>query len=216
MISDSTNCAVLLATAKQIPCAPLMIGIDADHFGRGRHQRPARIARIERRVGLDDVLDDAAVDGADRAAKRRHHAGGDGRFEPQRISDRHHDLAAPQVLRIAERCEMQIPRRIGAQQSEVGVGIDAEHARVGDAAFAVADPDLLRRADHMIIGQHQPVRRDDDSGAEPAALPRIGQGGFGLDADHRRPDPFRHADHRIGVGVEQDLVVGRRRLGFLR
>src|SRR5436853_631838 len=27
MISDSTNCAVLLATAKQMPCAPLMIAV---------------------------------------------------------------------------------------------------------------------------------------------------------------------------------------------
>src|ERR1700709_2723023 len=27
MISDNTNCAVLLATAKQIPCAPLMIAV---------------------------------------------------------------------------------------------------------------------------------------------------------------------------------------------
>ena len=27
MISDNTNCAVLLATAKQMPCAPLMIAV---------------------------------------------------------------------------------------------------------------------------------------------------------------------------------------------
>src|SRR5260370_12704598 len=27
MISDKTNCAVLLATAKQMPCAPLMIAV---------------------------------------------------------------------------------------------------------------------------------------------------------------------------------------------
>jgi hypothetical protein len=27
MISDSTNCAVLLATAKQMPCAPLMMAV---------------------------------------------------------------------------------------------------------------------------------------------------------------------------------------------
>jgi hypothetical protein len=103
--------------------------------------------------------------------ERRHHARGDGRFESQRIADRNHQLATAQVLRIAECCEVQIPRRIGAQQCKVGVGIDAEHPRVGDAAFTVSDPDLLRRSDHMVVGQHQPVRRDDDPRPTPAPLP---------------------------------------------
>jgi len=32
-------------------------GVDADHLGRGRHQRPAGVAGIERGIGLDHVLD---------------------------------------------------------------------------------------------------------------------------------------------------------------
>src|SRR5207253_5137561 len=36
-------------------------GIDADHLAAGVHQPPAGVARVEGRVGLDDVLDGPAT-----------------------------------------------------------------------------------------------------------------------------------------------------------
>jgi hypothetical protein len=67
---------------------------------------------------------------------------------------------------------VQVPRTVGAQQSEVGVGVDAEDAGIGDNALNIAKPDLPRRSDHVAVGQHQAIRRDHDPGAQPAALAR--------------------------------------------
>jgi hypothetical protein len=109
---------------------------------------------------------------------------------------------------------MQVACAVGAQQREIGVGIDAEHAGIGDHALAVAQADLLRGADDVAVGQHQAVRRNDDAGAEPAALARIRRARAGFDANHRGADTFGDADHRIGIGVEQRLIVGGGCLGW--
>jgi hypothetical protein len=154
-------------------------------------------ARVERGVGLDHVLDGAPADRADRAAERRHHAGGDRRFEAERIADRDHELTAPQRLRVAERGIGQIARAVGPQQREIGVGVDAEHMGIGVEALGVAQADLLRRSDHMAVGQHEAVGRDHDAGAEPAALARIAHFRPGLDPHHGRADALGHVDHGI-------------------
>ena len=137
-------------------------------------------------------------------------------FEAERIADRDHELAAAQCLGIAEPGMAQVARAVGAQQRQIGVGIDAEHMRVGVEALGVAQANLLGRADHMAVGQHQTVRRNDDAGAEPAALARVARFRPGLDPHHGGTDALGHADHGIGIGIEQDLVVirggfGRRR-----
>ncbi len=103
--------------------------------------------------------------------------------------------------------DSQIPRTVGAQQRQIGIGIGPEHARVGDDAFDVAQADLFRGSDHMAVGQHQSVRRDDDAGTEPAALARVTDLRPGLDADHGGTDAFGHADHGVGIGVQQGFVV---------
>ena len=137
-------------------------------------------------------------------------------FKAERVSDRDHELAAAQALGIAERGITQIARAIGPQQREVGVRVDAEHMGVGDEAFDVAQPDLFRRSDHMAVGQHQAVWRDDDAGAEPAAFARVAHFRSGFDANHSRPDAFGHADDGVGIGVEQSLVVCRSGFGRRR
>ena len=78
-------------------------------------ERAAGVARVQRRVGLDDVLDEPArpavargeraPEGADDA--RRHAAG-----EPERIADRDDELADAQPIRVAER-----RRRAGRRRS---------------------------------------------------------------------------------------------------
>src|SRR5690606_39475238 len=58
-------------------------GIDADKSAVRCHQRAARIAGIDRGVGLDEVL--IAFDVQSAAAQRAYDAGGDGLAEPERI-----------------------------------------------------------------------------------------------------------------------------------
>ena len=208
MISDSTNCAVLLATAKQMPCAPLMIAVlmpitSADDDTSGPPELPGLSAAS---VWITSSMVRPLTERIERPSADTTPAVTVG-FEAERIADRDHELAAAQALGIAERGVAQIARAIGPQQREIGVGIDAEHVGIGDKPFGVAQPDLFRRSDHMAVGQHQTIRRDDDAGTKPAALARVAHFRPGLDAHHGRPDAFGHVDHGIGIGVEQNLVV---------
>ena len=87
---------------------------------------------------------------------------------------------------------------------------------VGDKALGVAHPDLFRRSDHMAVGQHQAIGRNDDARAKSAALARGADFRPGFDAHDGRPDAFGHADHGVGIGVEQRLVVRRGGFGSRR
>jgi hypothetical protein len=86
---------------------------------------------------------------------------------------------------------------------------------VGDEAFDVAQPDLFRRPDHVAVGQHETIGRDDDARAEPAALARTAHLRPGFDAHDGGTDTFGHVDHGIGIGIEQNPIT-RGRLGRSR
>ena len=91
----STCSAVLAATEKQMPCAPMITAVLMPITSPARvDQRPAGVAGIERRIGLDHVADQApvlrpqpATDGADDAGRHR-------RLEAERVADGDGDLAA--------------------------------------------------------------------------------------------------------------------------
>src|SRR5690606_41027338 len=65
--------------------------VDADQAAIHRDQRAARIARIDRRVGLDEVL--VALADQPRAAERADDAVSDRLAEPERVADRDDEIA---------------------------------------------------------------------------------------------------------------------------
>src|SRR6516162_36340 len=69
-------------------------GVDADYSALEVDQRPARIAWIDRRVGLDEIL--IAFD-AGAAAEGADNPGGHGLTEAKRIADGEHEIADLQV-----------------------------------------------------------------------------------------------------------------------
>ena len=92
-----------MAVAKQMPCAGHDDrGVHADHLAAGVDQRPARVAGIERRVGLDHVVDQPSGLRAQRAAQRADHACRDGAFEAVGIADGDRELPHAQPARAAE------------------------------------------------------------------------------------------------------------------
>ena len=127
-------------------------------------------------------------------------------LEAERIADRNRNLAAAQGLRIAKRRERKAARRVGPQQGEVGVGIDAEQARLGGAAFGVGQSDFLGAIDHVGIGEDQAIGRDDDTGADAAAA-RLAVGLARIDAHHRGPSAVHHRGYGLRIGVEQDAIA---------
>src|SRR5438552_2631757 len=76
--------------------------VDADHAPWAVDQRPARVARVERHVALDDALHQAPRGGAHGAPERAHHARRYGGAEAERVTDRDHELADAELGRAAE------------------------------------------------------------------------------------------------------------------
>ena len=110
-------------------------------------QRAARVARIQRGVGLDHVVDEA--DGASRpsgqrAAERRHDAGGHGAGEPVRVADRDDQLADAQPLGLAERRPASSSIAVDAQHREVGQPVDPDDLEAQLAPVDERAPGRLR------------------------------------------------------------------------
>lgn len=145
------------ATEKQILRAHDNGGVDADDLGARTHERPARIAGIERGVRLDDVADQPAVLGAERAPDGTDDPGGHGRLEAERVADGDGDLARANVLRIAQQSRGQRVRRLTPEDREIGIGIAAEHTRAEPATIRQAERDIAGAIDDVIVGQDQPV-----------------------------------------------------------
>jgi hypothetical protein len=67
--------------------------------------------------------------------------------------------------------------------------------------------DGARALDDVVVGDHEPVGRDDEAG--PGSLTRLAPAPFGqhADAHHGGRGALHVADHRVRVGIEQLAVV---------
>ena len=70
--------------------------VNTDHFAFGVDQRSAAIARIDRSIGLNEVVVGA---GANDAAFGADDAGGDRMLQTERITDRHNPIANVDLTR---------------------------------------------------------------------------------------------------------------------
>src|SRR3954468_20179739 len=138
----------------------LDLRVHPDHPRLEVEQRAAGVARVDRRVGLDDLVDRRAVGGADVAGG----GGGEGRrgrpVEAERVADRDGGVADLDVARVGERQRVDV-RRVGdrdLEHGEVGRRVRAEDrgedaARVG----AEAHRDLARASDDVRVRDERPV-----------------------------------------------------------
>ncbi len=134
-------------------------GIDADHLAARVDQRPARIAGIERCIGLQNVVQQAAGAGSHRAAERTDDPRRDGVGKTVRTADRNGDLPDPDVGRIGQATPGEI-RRAHLQDGEVGIGIVADDLRGGAAAIRQGHLDGGGAARDMAVRDEIAVGRD--------------------------------------------------------
>ena len=183
-------------------------------------QRAAGVARIDGGIGLNEEL---IVGDADLGAgERGDDAVGHGLADPERIANGEHDVADLQLIGIAELQRGELfAHALEPHYREIGAGV-LEH-QLGLELALVGERDLhfARPLDHVVVGDHEPARIDDDAGAERALhllarqarvraaeeaaeeriveerraiLDHLGR----IDVDHRRGDPLH--DRRIGEG----------------
>src|SRR5712691_3820271 len=144
-------------------------GIDADDTPVEIEQRPARVARIDGRVGLDKGLVGRHADS--RAPRRRDDADGDGPIEAERIADGDGPLADAKLVGVPEHGRRQRARaRVDLDDREIRLRI-AAHEGCGEFAV-VGQPHLdVDRAFHDVgVGQDIAAGIHDDARAGRARL----------------------------------------------
>src|SRR5689334_15742843 len=83
-------------------------GIDAHNRAVARHEWPAGVPRIERRIGLNDLIDEPAGTRSQRSTERADHARRHGVMKSVRIADRNYELPGAERARLAERDRREI------------------------------------------------------------------------------------------------------------
>jgi hypothetical protein len=76
--------------------------VDPDDPRASVRERPSRVPGVQRRVGLDHVLDDATGAHRERTPERADDPGGDRAGEPHRVADRDDQLSDPEPRGFAE------------------------------------------------------------------------------------------------------------------
>ena len=124
----------------------------------------------------------------------RDDARGDRAAEPERVADRQHPIADPGLGRIAPARRRQ--RRLGVdlEQRQIADLIAADDAGLQARIIREGDGDLLGVGDHMVVGDDQSRRIDDEARAERG----------------RRADPVRAARSAVIAEKVVEKLIERR------
>jgi hypothetical protein len=166
----TTRLAVSIGTAnasRQSPRPPTRggdLGVDANHTPARVHQRAARVAGVDRGIGLDHAVDGEPVGRAELALEGGDDATGHGVLEPEGVSqgeDRVTDLDVP---RDPERDRSQVgPSRIDPEHGQVGGEVASDHLGVDQRALVYAHPNTPRVLHDVGVGQHEALPVEDEA-----------------------------------------------------
>src|SRR5215207_3516870 len=180
--------------------------VDADHAPLRVEQRPAGVARVDRGVGLDGALDDAAVARLDGPLEAGDDAGRQRAVEAERVADGQNLLPDREAVAVGHRHDLQGLAHAGdLEDGEVGVRVAADDARRVGLVAAEADGDLVGALDDVEVGQDVPLVVDDGAGA--AAAPSGVEEAAGLARRADRDDAGRDGAEDLDVVL---LVGGDR------
>ena len=122
----------------------------------------ARIAGIDRGVGLHEVVDRLGPSPNDRA----HDALGHRLSDPERIADREHDVADRDVVDVGEGDGLQVVG-VDLEEGQVRRGVDTDDLREVYGAVGARNGELRCLFDDVIVGDDVSVAVDDDARSEP-------------------------------------------------
>ena len=151
----------------------LDLRVDADDARVAVEQRPARVAGVDGRVGLDRARDREAVRRLDLAAEGRHDAGRERPLEAEGVADRDGEVADADAPRVGQRQRLQAaahaPRQ-DAHEGEVGRAVAADDAaRDRRGVLAELDAHPRRTADDVGVRDDAAAAVEDESAALTAA-----------------------------------------------
>ncbi len=183
------------------------LGVHADHAPAYVEKGSARVARVDRGVGLDRLLDLEAVGRLDLPAHARDDPGRGGAVEAEGVADGDHLVAHTHALRVGERQGPQVVHAAGvdAQRGQVRGWVGAQHVGLHQPAAVVeAHGGRVGVADHVSVRHDRAVRADDEAGARC---------GSDLDRHHARAgrvvDPVgRTRGHRTRIRCTRQRARG--------
>ena len=193
-------------------------GVDADQVAAGINQRAAGVAPVNRRIGLDKVLEGGDAQVA--AAGGTDDAHGHGLAHTQRVADGQYHIAH---LHRAVAVQFHFGQRFQGdmQERQVGFRVCAHYPGGGITAITQGHQNFIRIADDVITGQHIAAVVDDYPGAQAAqgaftagllhkAVEQrvfshvlVGDDLGGVDVHHRRGRMV----HRTGIAGNAGVVL---------
>ena len=173
--------------------------VDAHDASAGVGQRSARVARVERGIGLDDVLDEprcAAIARPERPAERADDARRDRTAEAERVADGDHELADLEPAGVAEPSGRRVT--FGADDGEIRERVTADDPeRLLRSVDEGGAPAIDARHD-VCRGDEVAVGREGDRRAGPGRGPAVPLAGDSEARDRR--------DQRLGDGRDRRRV----------
>src|ERR1700716_2371490 len=142
--------------------------VDADECAARVHQRSARVSEIDRRIGLDEVLE--GCDAQLLTAGCAHDAVCHGLRQANRVADRQYDIANLELIGTTEHRDGQ-RRQVNFEHREICIWIASDNVSVRDAAVSERHLDGVGVRDHVMVGHDVPGVVHDDPRAEGALNP---------------------------------------------
>jgi len=181
--------------------------VDTNHFPARIDQWTTGVPWVERRISLDDVLDETPIRTAQRTPQRRDNSGYDARLQPQRIADGDYQLTNLQAIRVAELSHRQV------------ICLDTHHCKIRGRVFAdqlrgefapvrERHRDATCTVDDMAISEDIPVRRNHEARARARYLGRAvrsAEGAHHLHTNNRWCHPLHDTDDGLRESIEQRL-----------
>jgi hypothetical protein len=140
--------------------------VDADDLAPRIHERPTRVARVDRSVGLDEVGNVVvrAREPGEAAPLGAHYAGRDGEVEAERVADGQHPFTDAHLLVVAEGDGGEVAP-LDLEHGDVGGRVAADDLRVEHAAVLHRDLHPVGAFDDVVVREDVAVARDDEARA---------------------------------------------------
>ena len=171
---------MLMGIANPMPCAPppRMAVLIADDLAAQVEQRAARVARVDRRVGLQEIVVAARVERHVllRAALGADDAGAHRVREAERIADRDDPVAHVDRVRVAEGQRAQV-LRVDAHDGDVRLRVGADDLAGELALVGELDLDRVGPLDDVVVREDDAALVDDEARAQPLHLAAAAAGG---------------------------------------
>jgi hypothetical protein len=150
------------ADADRAACGRDDRGVHSHHVAIHIEGGTAGVARIDRRVELQEVVEGS---GADVASARRDDAGGDRAAEAERVAGGQDPVADLDLVGIAPGDIGQWPGGLHLDHRDVGQLVGADDGRGQLSAVVERDDDAAGMTDHVVVRHDDPGGIDDEAGA---------------------------------------------------